>query len=129
MQTVYLKHPAKVKTSVTWDTNEVLSYLLKISPADEILIEMLTKKLLMLMAILAGVRGQTLYLLDTHNMTLRDSYASFHVAELSKTSKPGKAEAELYFKAYPCDRRLCVVTYLKAYIERTEIHRGTSKAL
>ncbi len=129
MRTVYLKRPTKSKTSVTWDSNEVLSYLLTISPANEISIEMLTKKLLMLMAILAGVRGQTLHLLDTINMTLRDSYASFRVAELTKTSKPGKAEAELYFKAYPCDRRLCVVTYLKAYIERTDIHRVKSKAL
>ncbi len=88
---------------------------------------MLTKKLLMLMALLAGVRGQLLYLIDVKNMTITYSTISFRIAEITKTTRPGKHVGELRFTAYPCDRRLDVVHYAKVYLERTLDTRWTVK--
>ncbi len=39
-------------------------------------------------------------------------------------TRPGQHLAELKFKAYPYDRRLCVVTYINAYLDRTDCFWG-----
>ncbi len=81
------------------------------------------------MAILSGVRGQTLWLLDVYNMTIEPDYISFRVADLTKTTRPGFHVNELRFNAYPLRRRLCVVYYLKVYLKRTLDNRWTVKQL
>ncbi len=52
-----------------------------------------------------------------------------HISGLTKTSRPGKPEADICFKAYPHDRRLCVYTYLKVYLKRTLYWRGKHSQL
>ena len=51
-------------------------------------------------------------------MALSEGYAKFVIGDKIKTS-PGHHIQELIFKAYTLDRRLCVHTLLKAYLERT----------
>ena len=62
-------------------------------------------------------------------MTLTASKVSFRIGDLMKTSRPGHHISELTFKAYAPDRRLCVVTALKVYIERTGPTRGLNTQL
>ena len=83
----------------------------------------------MLMAILSGVRGQVLHLLDVQNMTIEADYVSFRISEPTKTSRPGRHMQELKFMAYPHMRSLCVVFYLKMYLKRTLNVRWTVKKL
>ena len=71
------------------------------------------------MAILSGVRGQSLYLLNIFNMTIEPDYVSLRISETTKTSKPGSGIQEIRFDAYPIFKRLCVVYYIKVYLERT----------
>ena len=40
---------------------------------------------------------------------------SFKIPELTKTSNPKKPSLKLFFPAFPQDRRLCPVTYLRHY--------------
>ncbi len=56
---VYQERPNLSKNTVTCSINMVLNYLKSLGPNEELSIEDITKKLLMLMAILSGVRGQT----------------------------------------------------------------------
>ena len=89
----------------------------------------LSRKLAILMLLLSGHRCQTLHLLDTRNMSLSPSKASFQIGDLMKSSRPGHHVSQITFKAYAPDRRLCVLTTLKAYLRRTLDHRGNVNQL
>ncbi len=119
MKAVYLKRPALKRRGIIWDYNEILDFMKQYHPAEKLDIATLTKKLVTLMAILAGVRGQVLYFLHTDYMILEPDYVIFHIPELTKTSRPGSPMFELRFEAYPRDKRVCVVHYLRVYLERT----------
>ncbi len=129
MRTVYLRRPNLPRNNVIWDVNIVLEYLATIGPAKTIPLSMLTKKVVALMAILSGARGQTPYLLDVENMTIEPDSISFRVGEPTKTSRPGRHVSEIRFNAYPFMKRLCVVYYLKVYLKRTLETRWTVKQL
>ena len=73
----------------------------------------------MLMALLSGQRCQTLHALNTSNMKVYDNKIVFIVSDLLKSSKPGKQCTTLEFVSYDKDPRLCLVSYLKEYLDRT----------
>ncbi len=125
MKSVFQQRPALPK-KYTWEVNDMLNYLRMLSPADSLTLEQLTKKTLMLIAILSGQRGQTFHKLkvNKHDMSNGTHLIVFRINDMLKTSRPGHHLSELKFKAYPCDRRLCVVTYLHAYIDRTDKFRN-----
>ncbi len=125
MKAVQNRRPYIPKTLVVWDVNMVLKYLATVTPAHKIPISLLSKKLVLLMAILAGVRGQLLYLIDVVNMTITRESISFRIAELTKTSKAGKHVPELKFQTFLKDKRLDVVHYAKIYLRRTLNRRWT----
>ncbi len=52
-------------------------------------------------------------------MILDPEYVVFTIPELTKTSKPGSPMQEVRFDCYPVDPSLCVVCYLRVYLERT----------
>ena len=68
------------------------------------------KKLVMLLLLLSGHRGQTIHLLEVRNMSLSFSRATFQLGEPLKQQRPGKHVKELAFKGYAPDHRLCMVT-------------------
>ena len=49
----------------------------------------------------------------------KSSY-KFHIDILVKQYRPGKPQPVLILPSYPVDKRLCVMTYLKEYLIRTE---------
>ena len=127
MKAVFNQRPALPKYNVTWDTTLVLNFLRQLSPVKFISLACLTKKLLMLMLFLSGQRGQSMHLLDVRNMTLTYSSATFRIGDVTKTTRPGNHTSAIAFKAYAPDRRLCVITVLKAYLERTNPVRNSTK--
>ncbi len=129
LRACFNERPALPKKSVTWDANIVLAYLRSISPAHKVPLAKLTQKLTMLLVLLSGQRGQTIHLLDTRNMTLSKSYACFRIGDPVKQSRPGTHINEVAFKAYAPDRRLCVITALTEYLNRTQETRGTTTQL
>ena len=72
------------------------------------------------MLLLAGQRGQTIHMFDVRNMHLTFSVVKFTVGDLLKTSRPGVHTGQVVFRAYTPDRRLCVVTVLKEYLQILE---------
>ena len=75
----------------------------------------------MLLLLLSDQRGQTIWLLDTRNITLSKNEIKWRIGDLITTSNPKNHVDELVFAAYPPDWRLCVVTYVKAYLNRTAL--------
>ena len=124
LKAVYQQRPALPRYSTTWDPDVVLRFIKSMGPNKRLTVLELSAKLTMLMLLLSGQRGQTLYLLDTRNMQLTPHSATFQIGDLQKTSKPGFHLSQLVFKAYAPDRRLCVHTALVAYLKRTLDNRG-----
>lgn len=121
---VFNDRPALPKNVVIWDTSVVIDMLRSWSPVANLPVSQLVQKLVVLMLLISGHRGQSLHLLDVRNMNLTFSYATFTFGDVLKTTKPGKHIGQLTFKAYAPDRRLCVVTVLKEYLKRTLEVRG-----
>ena len=129
MKGVFNERPALPRYNVTWDVNIVLNYLKTLSPVKDISLKMLSHKLVMLLILLSGQRGQTVHLLDVRNMNLSQGYAKFTIGDPIKTTRPGHHVSELIFRAYAPDRRLCVHTALTAYLSRTLDVRGKETKL
>ena len=78
---------------------------------------------------MSGQRRQTLQLLDIRNMRLNKFSVKFTVGDLFKQSRTGSHFGEINIVGYPPDRRLCVLTVLTEYINRTKIFRCDTHAL
>ena len=63
------------------------------------------------------------------NMELKSSSVTFRMGTLLKQSRPGNVGSTTKIKAYPPDRRLCPVTYVREYLKRTNKLRGNEKQL
>ena len=129
LRSVFAQRPALPKTGVTWDTEVVLHYLKSLSPVKYISLKSLTLKLTVLLLLLAGQRGQTVHLYDVRNMTLSYSHVTFRLGDPVKQTVPGRHLGEVAYTAYAPNRRLCVVTVLKEYLQRTLNRRGTCTRL
>lgn len=121
--------PTLPKHNVIWDVDHVLTYLKTLMPLHSLTLGLLSQKLNMLLLLLTGQRGQSIFLLDIVNMTLTQSMATFRIAELAKTSRPNAHMPELRLPAYPAEAGLCVVTTLDHYLIRTAVLRGNIKRL
>lgn len=126
---VFNLHPPAPRYKEVWDIRLVLDYLRTLSPIASLGLRDLTFKLCMLIALLSAQRVQTLSLLRIDNMKLRANSVIFTVEELVKQSKPGNTGITLNLKAYPPDRRLCILRVLKHYLLCTRRLRKNSKQL
>ena len=129
MKGVFNERPCLPRYRTTWDVNLVLQYLKSLSPVKDISLKMLSKKLVMLFALLSAQRAQTLHLLDIHDMTLSYSKVTFQINNLVKQSRPGRHLDNIVITGYAPARRLCLITVLKEYLKRTLYCRGSETKL
>ena len=129
MKGVFHLRPPKPRYMETWDVNIVFNYLRTWSPANALDLKRLTLKLCMIIALISAQRIQSLHYLNLEGIILRDNAVTFHFKDLLKQSKPGNHSASMKLKAYPQDRRLCVVKYLREYISRTHSIRAKEQYL
>ena len=106
------------KYLVTWDVSVVLGYLKTLSPKNSLSLKQSTPKLAMLMALISFNRWDSLHKLDLRFHYFKHDGVNFIILTHTKTSGPTKFK-EIFFRAFPQDRRLCVVNYLKHYKEYT----------
>ena len=123
LRSVFNRRPALPRNNVTWDADVVLNFLKTWAPAKRLSLRQLTLKVTVLLLLLSGQRGQTIWLLDTSNITPSKNEVRWRIGDLIKTSNPKNHVDELVFAAYPPDQRLCVVMYVKAYLNRTALLR------
>ena len=121
---VFQIRPALPRYSSIWNVNVVLKYLKSVAPATRLSLKELSYKVTMLLLLLSGHRLETMKLLN-----IRESSFSFQVSSKIKQTRPRTHLPRLTFKAYAADRRLCVYTYLKEYLARTEKLRGQETQL
>ena len=107
----------------------MLKYLKSVAPATRLSLKELSYKVAMLLLLLSGQRLQTMKLLNIRDFSYTSSSFSFQISSKVKQTRPGTHLPSLTFKAYAPDRRLCVYTYLKEYLARTEKLRGQETQL
>lgn len=124
MKGIFELKPALPKYTEIWDVNNVLNYLKRFSPIKgSLALKDLTLNLSMLLCLTAGQRGQTLLYMDTRSIQELDDGFRIIINEKLKQTKPGKHLAPIKVIAYPDDKRICVVDYLKEYLTRTKPFR------
>ena len=79
------------------------------------------------MLLVSAKRGQSLHFLDTNDFVVKKNSITMYYPNLLEESRPGNSPTPLYFRAYVPDKRLCVVHYIKNYLQRTKDIRKTTK--
>ena len=129
MKGVFNLRPVRMKNVCIWDVSIVLHYLRKLSPVNTLSLQDLTYKLVMLIALTNATRSQTIKFLNIDYMEkLKDQYL-FHFDVLLKQTRPGYKNPDVILKAYPIDRRTCVMTVLKEYLKQTHELRANTRQL
>ena len=109
--------PAMPKYHDVWDINKVLKHLQTLHP-----IHGLSLKLLSFSYVTSPLVWAMLPNTSFSNYKGHESLSNkvvFIVSELTKTFKPGKQCTTFEFISYDNDPRLCLVSYLKEYLDRT----------
>lgn len=116
---VYRLRPPHPKYSLTWDTNQVLSYLSNFSSYSSISLEDLSRKTITLLAIASAQRMQTLSLIKLNNICIEEVNVIIKISELIKTSKPGAFQPLIRLPFIRENISICPATAVQQYIEKT----------
>lgn len=120
MKGVFQQRPATPRYVVTWDVGKVLDYLIcTLWPHSELNLKDLTLKMVMLMALVSAQRGQTIHLLRLDHMFVEQNSYTFRLSEHVKQSRPGKKGLILQFFMFPHNKKLCVYTTIRDYLQAT----------
>ena len=119
---VFNLRPSLPKSAVTWDTSNVIQFLKSWYPLKHLSLFQLSIKTVLLMLLISGQRGQTIWVLKVKDVEKRgDSYIC-RISVPIKTSNKKHHQKELVFKSYK-EKDLCVVHCLQEYLKRTKILR------
>nr|CAH7760283.1 unnamed protein product [Callosobruchus chinensis] len=125
---VYMLRPAMPKYQNTWDPAVVLDYTRNLKNAD-ISLNILSKKLITLLALATGQRLQTLASIDIDNIHRSDMKIDIPIPRRIKTSARNKFQPFLILPFLNSDPENCVASTLLYYLEKTKLLRGSIKNL
>ena len=130
MKGIFKLRPTLPKYTVTYDPDIVLRYMTTLPDNSSLTLELLTKKLVMLLCLLSGQRSQSIHAIQTNYMKFTNNKYICYIPKVLKTSKPGKHQEPLEFEKFPQNARLCVVACIDEYIKRTDsIRKNIEKPL
>ncbi|XP_049866655.1 uncharacterized protein LOC126367268 [Pectinophora gossypiella] len=125
MKGVFRCRPPKPKYQFTWDIDIVLDYLAHMYPNDDLSLELLSKKLVTLLALITAQRAQTLSKIQVNNILYNSNCITIKISEATKTSRPNSYNPLLklpYFNEKPA---ICPARALCCYKNKTESIRKT----
>nr|CAI5841576.1 unnamed protein product [Callosobruchus analis] len=125
---MYKLHPPTPRYDSTWDPDIVLSYLKTLYP-NSLSLELLTKKLVMLLALSSGQRVQILAKISLNNLVKFEDRIEIKISERIKTSGKNKFQPILslpFIKECP---KLCVASVLECYLIQTHSTQTISRRL
>lgn len=131
MKGVFKLRPAKPRYECTWDAELVLSVIRSWPINDQLSLKNLTLKVVSLLALATGQRVQTISSISIKNIQWGD-VVQITIPDILKTTRPEKGNPVLILPRFSQDLRICIVTALKVYVQRTQEFRdkqGTDKLL
>ena len=108
MKGVFETRKPKPKYDDIWDASKVLNYLSTLHP---------------------GQRGQSIHLMTLSAMKRTESLCQFQILNHTKTSKPGHSSTSITISEFEQDRRICPLTALIEYLDRTQGLRNGEQCL
>ena len=129
LETYSLYSPPTPEYQSTRDMQPILTYISSLKPPEKLDLKTLTLKLVILMSLITAQRGQNLQILDIDSMREVPDGFEFLLAGHIKQSRPSYKVLSVVLKTFPADPLLCVVTYLREYLERTKLLRGSETKL
>lgn len=127
MKGIYNLRPPTSRYVHTWDVNIVLNKLRTYSPVKYTTLKVLSMKLAMLLCLVLAGRTQSVHLLTIRDIKKEPYAYILKYSDNLKQSRPGRNNQRAVIKAYPPDRRICPVTVLKEYLQRTAPIRKSDK--
>lgn len=127
MKGVYRTKPCFPKYEKTWNPNLVLDHLSNFYPNENQSLDILTKKLVALLALSTAQRTQTLSLICLSNIKVGESRIEITVNDLIKTSGPNRSQPNLIIPFFPNKEQICPAKTLSSYLELTKSFRNNPR--
>lgn len=124
MKGVYRTKPCFPKYEKTWNPNLVLDLLSNFYPNESQSLDILTKKLVALLALSTAQRTQTLSLIRLSNVEVSETRIEILINDLIKTSAPNRSAPYLIIPFFPHKEQICPAKTLSAYIKLTKPFRN-----
>lgn len=113
--------------SCVWDVRILFDYFRKIANQTELPLNLLSKKLAIMLGILAGgQRSQTIHCIDILDIVVTKEKCIIPIYDLIKQSRKGAHMKPLEFKIFD-EEKLCVIQNLIEYLKKTSKLRTSSK--
>lgn len=129
MKGIFELRPPIPRYNVIWDVNIVLDYLKNFPSDKDIPLNLLTYKLVMLLALTTKQRAQTLKAISIEEFQMSNSLIIIPIRKLLKHSTQRSNKTALYLERFLQDDSICVVNNLRLYLEKTATLRGEHKQL
>lgn len=111
--------PQRPRYEFVWDPSLVIAHLASYYPHDNLSLEIISRKLVTLLALTTAQRMQTLAAIRISNIRVAESVIIRIPARL-KTSGIGKSQPLLIFKPFADKPELCIFTLIKFYLNFTQ---------
>ena len=128
MKGIFELCPSLPKYTTTWNVNLAFEYIRKHDLAL-LTLQGLSHRIAFLLCLLSRQRCHTVSKLFIDNMILEDDKVTFLITEKLKHTRIGTHQKPLEFLAFPHDKKLCIVSHLKEYLQKTGNVRGPEKQL
>lgn len=112
-----------------WDVSIVFNYLRTLGANNELTLQVLTHKAVILAALVSAQRAQTLCCLDLSFLRKTNESFTFVIIDKLKQTRPGHVGMEIVFRKFQEEECICIYSDLDAYIDRTKDLRNNSKML
>lgn len=123
---VFRSRPTKPKYNYTWNPTVVLRYINSLGKNEQLPIEILGKKLLILLALTTAHRVQTFSNIRISNIAQNGNEIQILITDLIKTSNPNNFQPLLRLPFFRENINLCVASVLSQYIGKTSTLRQNS---
>ena len=127
MRGIFNSRPPQPRYSCSWDVGRVLEFIRSLGDNEVLTLKDLTHKLATIMALANASRASEIHALNVKYMRRVTSGVQFNLAQLTKTSRPGK-QRSLFYPCLKEDKILCPVVTLQHYLERTQEYRKSESS-
>lgn len=124
-----VQKPQTPKYDSIWDPEPVINFLEKQHPNESISMEMLTKKLVTLLALISAQRVQTISKILVENVEIFENYIQIKVPDRVKTSGRNRNQPLINIPVFKDQPKICVASVMETYLQKTSGIRNECKKL
>jgi len=110
----------KSRYDFIWDPAPVIAKLATLYPYESLQLDVITKKLILLLALGSGQRAQTLAAIKISHIIFSSDKLFIKIPDRIKTSAPGRAQPLLSFSRLVARPELCIISILYCFLSITK---------